>query len=62
MEKRLHCAGRALGLDVQVEWDASEFGAPRVSVANRLLTEHLLSTEELESLLREHLEREEHRP
>lgn len=59
MEKRLRCAGRAMGVDVQVEWDASEFGAPRVSVANRLLTDRLVSTEELESLLRKYLELEE---
>lgn len=54
--KRLRCSGRAAGRDVQVERDASRFDAPRVTVANRLLTDHLVSTEELESLLREHLE------
>jgi len=61
MEKRLRCAGRALGVDVQIEWDARIFGAPSVTVANRLLADHLVSTEELESLLREYLELEEHR-
>jgi len=61
MEKRLRCAGRALGVDVQVEWDASGFGPPRVTVANRLLTDRLVSTEELEALLREYLKPEEHR-
>jgi len=30
-------------------------------MANRLLTDHLISTEELESLLREYLKLEEHR-
>jgi len=35
-EKRLRCTGRALGLDVQVDWDASGFGAPHVTVENRL--------------------------
>ena len=61
MEKRLRCAGRALGVEVQVEWDASIFGAPHVTVENRLLTDRLVSTEELESLLREYLKLEEHR-
>jgi len=59
MEKRLRCAGRTLGVDVQVEWEASMFGAPSVTVANRLLTDRLVSTEELESLLREYLKLEE---
>lgn len=58
MEKRLRCAGRALGVEVQVEWDASSFGPPSVTVANRLLTDRLVSTEELETLLREYLELE----
>jgi len=61
MEKRLRCAGRALGVNIQVEWDAAEFGAPRVTAANRLLTDHLVSTEELEALLREYLKPEERR-
>lgn len=61
MEKRLRCAGRALGLDVHVEWDASGFGAPEVTLANRLLIDRLVSTEALELLLRKHLKHEEHR-
>ena len=46
---------------VQANWDASSFGAPHVTVGNRLLTDHLDFTEELESLLREYLKSEEHR-
>lgn len=41
MEKRLRCAGRAIGADIQV-----------VSVAGELLIDRLVSTEELESMAR----------
>jgi hypothetical protein len=44
MEKRLHCAGRALGVNVRVERETGDFGEARVTVANHLLAERLMST------------------
>ena len=60
MEKRLHCAGRALGVNVRVERETGDFGEARVTMANHLLAERLVSTETLEALLREYLDSEEH--
>lgn len=60
MEKRLHCAGRALGVNVCVERETGDFGEARVTMANHLLAERLVSTETLEALLREYLDSEEH--
>ena len=58
MEKRLHCAGRALGVNVRVERETGDFGEARVTMANHLLAERLVSTETLEALLRQHLDSE----
>ncbi len=59
MEKRMHCAARALGLDVWLEWGVRGFGTTDVTVVGQLLIDHLVSTEQLESLLPEYLEPEE---
>lgn len=54
-EKRLHCAGRALGANVYVESKTGEFGEARVTMGKHLLSERLVPTETLESLFREYL-------
>ncbi len=56
MDKRLRCAGRALGIDVRVEWETSRYGAPAAWIGDELLVDHLVDTAELENLLRRYRE------
>ena len=57
MEKRLRCAGRALGARVMIDWEARQHGGPVVYHGNDIVTDRLLRTEALETLLRPLLER-----
>lgn len=56
MEKRLTCVGRLLGIQVKVAWDSGQYGEPLVYKGNDLLVDHLVSTEELEILLKATIE------
>ncbi len=51
MEKRLRCAGRALDVRVEVDWDAARHGSPVVRIGNQIVADHLMDTTELEMLL-----------
>lgn len=55
MDKRLHCAGRALGVRIDLDWKADRHGEPRVSIGDEVLVDHLVDTTELEALLRPYL-------
>ncbi len=52
MEKRLRCAGRALGARVVIEWEARQHGGPVVYYGDEVVADRLLRTEALETLLR----------
>lgn len=52
MDKRLRCAGRALGVEVRLDWDASRAGPPVVYHDGMKVVEGLVPTESLEALLR----------
>ncbi len=56
MEKRLRCAGRALGARVVIDWEARQHGGPIVYHGDDIVTDRLLRTEALEALLRPLLE------
>ena len=58
MDKRLRCAGRALGLRVEVDWDAGTYGEPVVRIGDQLVVDHLVETPELERLLKPYTEPE----
>jgi len=51
MEKRLRCAGRAVGVRVEVEWQAEHYGDPVVYFNDKLFSDHLMDTEQIEQLL-----------
>ena len=51
MEKRLRCAGRAVGAQVEIEWQAENYGQPVVYFDDKILTDHLLDTVEIEQIL-----------
>ncbi len=55
MDKRLHCAGRALGVRIDLAWKANQHGEPCVSIGNEVLVDHLVDVTELEALLRPYL-------
>lgn len=51
MDKRLRCAGRALGVRVEVDWDATQYGGPVVKIGDQVVVDRLVDTAELEGLL-----------
>jgi len=51
MNKRLRCAGRALGVAVHIEWDSGQYGDPSVYFQGKLLIDHLIDTLEIEKIL-----------
>jgi len=51
MDKRLRCAGRAVGVRVEVDWKSEHYGDPVVYFHDKQLTDHLMDTEEIERLL-----------
>lgn len=57
MDKRLRCAGRALGVTVKVDWQSGQYGSPVIYVENQMLIDHLLETTELEELLQPFIKR-----
>lgn len=61
MDKRLRCAGRALGIRVEVGWNSSRYGGPEVRVGDQLVVDHLVDTAELEVLLQPFAERARHK-
>ncbi len=52
MEKRLRCAGRALGVGFDIHRDTREYGTMEVWIGDRLLVDHLVETTALEVLLK----------
>jgi len=52
MEKRLSCAGRALGVNVKIDWKMERQNTPRVYVDEKLVIDRLLETTEMESVLK----------
>ncbi len=52
MDKRLSCAGRALGVNIQVDWHTTRHGDPLVLIDGQPLVDHLVDTPQLEGLLR----------
>lgn len=58
MDKRLRCAGRALGVKVEVDWDAGTYGEPVVRIGDQLVVDHLVETPELERLLKPYIKPE----
>ena len=58
MDKRLRCAGRALGVRVEVEWDAGRHGDPEVWIDDDRVVDHLVDTPRLEALLKPYLPQE----
>lgn len=56
MEKRLICAGRALGVRVRVDWKSVQHGDPVVTIEDKLLIDHLVQTTELETLLQSYID------
>ncbi len=60
MDKRLRCAGRAVGVRVEVDWKSEHYGDPVVYFNDKQLTDHLMDTEEIERLLQRLLETESH--
>lgn len=56
MEKRLGCAGRALGVRVKIDWRSDQHGAPVVTIGDKLLIDHLAQTTELEALLKPYIQ------
>ena len=56
MEKRLSCAGRALGVRVKIDWRSDQYGEPVVYIGGKKLVDHLVQTTELETLLKPFIE------
>ncbi|MCU7958817.1 MAG: hypothetical protein KZQ58_02245 [gamma proteobacterium symbiont of Bathyaustriella thionipta] len=56
MEKRLNCAGRALGVKVKIDWQPSRHGELVVYVGDKILIDHLVQTTELEIMLKSFIE------
>ncbi|HEB56609.1 MAG TPA: hypothetical protein ENI98_09950 [Gammaproteobacteria bacterium] len=56
MEKRLSCAGRALGVRVKIDWRSDQYGEPVVYIGEKRLVDHLVQTTELEALLKPFIE------
>ncbi|BAO44900.1 hypothetical protein [Thiolapillus brandeum] len=52
MEKRLSCAGRALGVNIKIDWKMERQDAPRVYVDDKLVIDRLLETTEIERMLK----------
>ncbi|WP_293648746.1 hypothetical protein [Thiolapillus sp.] len=52
MEKRLSCAGRALGVNVKVDWKMERQDYPKVYVDGKLVIDRLLETTAIECLLK----------
>ncbi len=52
MDKRLRCAGRALGVAVHIDWKSNQYGDPKVYCNGQLLTDHLLNTTDIEKILK----------
>ncbi len=59
MEKRLRCAGRALGVTVAVDVEGAPWGegGPEVWLAGRRIADRLVDTSTLERLLRPYVGR-----
>ena len=51
MDKRLRCAGRALGVAVRIDWQADQYGEPKIYWKDELLIDRLLNTVEIEKVL-----------
>ncbi len=62
MDKRLRCAGRALGVRVAVDWDATQHGLPVITIDQQLVVDRLVDTMQLEQLLKLFIQKEEQRP
>jgi len=55
MEKRVHCAAKAIGVSVQLEREAGEISECKLMFDGEVILDHLVSTIELEKLFSHHL-------
>ncbi len=52
MEKRLSCAGRALGVNVRIDWKMEGHDEPQVYIQGKRVIDRLLDTTIIEQVLR----------
>ncbi len=52
LEKRLRCAGRAIGARVEIDWQSQHYGEPVVYFGEEKIIDRLLSTEQIEQRLK----------
>ena len=52
MEKRLRCAGRALGVNVRIDWEMEGHDEPKVFIQGKQVIDRLLETTAIEQVLR----------